>query len=71
MLFYELEVLLPVLEVWVFLLTVVFPTMLLVFVAITSLDFESADIQLVSLPVLSVAIGATTVNFDAMCLEGW
>jgi hypothetical protein len=71
MLFYESEVLLPVLEVWVLLLTVVFPTMLLVFVAITSFDFESAEILLVSLPVLSVAIGATTVKFDVMCLEGW
>jgi len=44
---------------------------LLVFVAITSFDFESAEILLVSLPVLSVAIGATTVKFDVMCLEGW
>ena len=43
MLFYESEVLLPVLEVWVLLLTVLFPTMLLVFVAITSFDFESAE----------------------------
>ena len=34
-------------------------------------DFESAEILLVSLPVLSVAIGATTVKFDVMCLEGW
>ena len=64
-------VLLPVLEVWVLLLTVVFPTMLLVFVVITSFDFESAETLLVSLPVLSVAIGATTVNFDVMHLEGW
>ena len=71
MLFYESEVLLPVLEVWVLLLTVVFPTMLLVFVVITSFDFESAETLLVSLPVLSVAIGATTVNFDVMHLEGW
>jgi hypothetical protein len=60
-----------VLEVWVLLLTVVFPTMLLVFVVITSFDFESAETLLVSLPVLSVAIGATTVNFDVMHLEGW
>ena len=71
MLFYESEVLLPVLEVWVLLLTVVFPTMLLVFAAITSFDFEPAETLLVSLPVLSVAIGATTVNFDVMRLEGW
>jgi hypothetical protein len=71
MLFYELEVLLTVLEVWVLLLTVVFPTMLLVFVAITSFDFESAETLLVSLPVLSVAIGVTKVNFDVMRLEGW
>jgi hypothetical protein len=71
MLFYESEVLLPVLEVWVLLLEVVIPPMLLVFVAITSFDFESAEILLVSLPVLSVAIGATTVNFDVMRLEGW
>jgi hypothetical protein len=71
MFFYDSEVLLPVLEVWVLLLTVVFLTMLLVFVAITSFDFESAEILFVSLPVLSVAIGATTVNFDVMRLEGW
>ena len=71
MLVYKSEVLLPVLEVWLLLLTIVFPTMLLVFVAITSFDFESAETLLVSLTVLSVAIGATTVNFDVMRLERW
>jgi hypothetical protein len=70
MLFYESEVLLPMLEVWVLLLEVVIPPMLLVFVTITSFDFESAEALLVSLPLLSVAIGATTVNFDVMRLEG-